>query len=230
MKCQFILAVWLVFFCCSNIWAEDLNYNLVDFDVQVEKKVSNDKMKVTMTASSQRQKVQEASKQVNQDMAWALESVSNKKSIEARSLGYATYPQYKNSIITGWRVRQQLLMESTDVDSLTDMAGLLQQKLAVENMQFYVSSEKKQASIDRLTAKALLRFHKRAEIIVKNSGGKDYKIVSVTLSNGGQQPPVMGKSYRMEAMAAGVGAAPAVEAGESVLAVRAAGTIQVIYE
>lgn len=231
MKVIQLILVFLGLSCSVNsIFADELNYNLVRLTYKAEQQVENDMMRVTLIASGQAESATDASDKINADMAWALRKIKGKSFVKSQTLGYQTYPQYKNRVIVSWRASQQLLLESASVVDLTTLTGALQQKLKVQNMQFQVSTQKKRTVVDELLVLGIAGFRHKADLIVKSMGGKEYKVVSMDVNENGHVPIVNYKNRQMDMVMSAVQVSePGIESGESNLAVGVSGSIQILY-
>lgn len=214
----------------NSVFADELNYNLVRLSYKAEQQVENDMMRVTLVASGQAENAKNASDKVNDDMAWALKKVKGKDFVKSQTLGYQTYPQYKNKVIVSWRASQQLLLESGSIIELTALTGVLQEKLKVQNMRFQVSTQMKKKINDELLVLGITGFREKADLIVKSMGGKEYKVVSMDVNGNGYSPMVNYESRQVGmVMSSAAASEPGVESGESNLAVDVTGSIQILY-
>lgn len=227
---QLILIAFGLICSVNSVFADELNYNLVRLSYKAEQQVENDIMRVTIVASGQAENSKDVSDKVNDDMAWALMKVRGKKFVRSQTLGYQTYPQYKNRVIVSWSASQQLLLESTSVVELTALVGVLQEKLKVQNIQFQVSTQVKKTVNDDLLVLGIGGFREKADLIVKSMGGKEYKVVSMDVNENGKSPMVNYKNRQMDlAMSSASSSTPVVESGESNLAIDVSGSIQILY-
>lgn len=227
---QLILIAFGLICSVNSVFADELNYNLVRLSYKAEQQVENDIMRVTIVASGQAENSKDVSDKVNDDMAWALMKVRGEKFVRSQTLGYQTYPQYKNRVIVSWSASQQLLLESTSVVELTALVGVLQEKLKVQNIQFQVSTQVKKTVNDDLLVLGIGGFREKADLIVKSMGGKEYKVVSMDVNENGKSPMVNYKNRQMDlAMSSASSSTPVVESGESNLAIDVSGSIQILY-
>lgn len=211
--------------------ADELNYNLYQLSATSEKQVANDTMKVTLIASHHAQQSVEATKIVNQQVAAALKVLKRSSGIHYETGNYQTHPVYKNQQITGWKASQQIELQSTDVDQLTELVGKLQQNVKVSTMRFEVSKQVQQTTEDALSAEALQQFKSRAELIQKTMGANRYQVVSININAGTQIPPIQRNRMRAEmAVMSADAPAPSVESGSSTVNVTASGQIQLIFD
>ena len=208
--------------------AEELNYNLINLFGAAENVIDNDLLAVTMQSSADAASAQEAAKIVNQEMSWALNLVKDITVIRKQTINYQTRPRYQNKVIIGWSVSQQLQLESSEIDRLSQVVGRLQEQLQVISMIFKASSDQKRVATDELITEALAAFEKKARLVSQALRAKDFRIVTLNIAENAPAIPLQ-RGYGMEAMAMASADAVQLEAGESTLAVRVDGTIQLIF-
>ena len=229
---RFISTIVLISGMCLSVFtlADEAQFNIYQIQTNAVREVENNVLVITLTANHQSDEAQDASKQVNQDMNWALSQVKNRSDIKVATLNYTTQPVYRNDRIVAWAVSQQLRLESSKIEHLAELSGQLQQKLKINNMQFKVSDDLQKQVSDGLIEDALGAFKDKAKLLVKVMGANDYRVVNVSISEGGQMLPFQ-KTFRSElsgsSFTSSIG--PAIESGESSLSVNLHGSIQLLF-
>ncbi|MBT8360090.1 MAG: SIMPL domain-containing protein, partial [Deltaproteobacteria bacterium] len=183
----------------SAFAADELNYNLIQLSAQTEKQVENDLFVVTLSAMAEMGNSKDAAQLVNADMAWAIDLLEDKPEIKRQTLNYQTHPVYKNKTIIGWNARQQLRLESRKIERLSELVGMLQEKLTVISMQFEVSTEKQNNAVKALIGSALDEFKSKARLVATAIGAVDYRIVSISIRDT-PPPAARFRTATMEAM------------------------------
>ncbi len=206
---------------------EQVQYNIVNLNAEQSRQVANDVMVVTMQAIAQKDNAAEAGRKVNETMKWADQIISDDNKIKHKTLNYQTQPVYHNRVITGWKVSQQLRLQSTDFDSLTAVVGRLQEQLQVASMRFEISPDRRKQEVNTLIVEALQAFREKAGLITQTLKAQDYRLVTVSVNEGKTIMPFRGM-VQAEAMSVGA-SAPTVEAGDSKVRVGVDGTIQLIF-
>ncbi len=201
------------------------SYDRVTLRVSAEASAENDVQVIRLYAEHQAERQRDASSRVNAAVRWALERAERVPAIESRTLAYRSSPVYRNQSLAGWRVRQALELESTDLEALGALAGELQERLAIESVRHQVGADARRAVEEALVEEAIARFRARAERVAGHFGRSGYRVVAVDVSTGDRAPgPV---PMRAMAMAdAGANAAPSLEAGTTTLTVVVSGTIE----
>ncbi len=228
MKITLMIATAVVVALSSPAYADEtMQFNIVNLAAEQSTQVKNDLMVAVMQAVAEKNSSAEAAQAVNDTMAWADTIISAAEQVRYRSLNYQTRPVYRDRSVAGWTASQQVRLESEDFETLTAMIGTLQQRLQVASMQFSVSEEKRKREIDTLIVAALESFNQKAELVSRTMKATDHRLVSLTIDENGAPIAYRGV-VQAEAMSAGA-AAPQVEAGDSKVTVRVAGSIQLIY-
>jgi len=229
MKTLISLFTILLFGLGSQLYAaEDLNYNIINIQADAARHVDNDVMVVIMSALSEANSAAEAAENVNKMMSWAAAIANKSDTIKSKTLNYQTRPLYKNKVLIGWAVNQQIRFESTAFESLSTLVGTLQEKLRVQSMQFEVSPDRQENTVMELITGSLEAFGKKARLVTKTLGAGDYRIVNISVREDSPVAPYR-RGFQAEAMSVQQSSAPHVEAGDSRLNVRAEGTIQLIF-
>lgn len=204
---------------------DSLRYNQVRLQAQQSESVSNDTMHVTLNTYAEMQDAGKLAARINNEMNWALEKAKQYSDVKVSSGSYQTWPVTRKEVTTGWRGQQNLMLESQDTESLSQLTGELQGKLKVKSMSFSVSDEKRIAVENRLIDVALNAFKVRALIVGENLNAKGYRIVDINVGTSAQRPPVMYQA-RMASVSMEASDSVAVEGGESDVQVTVSGTIE----
>ena len=218
----------LIAVAASAASSDELNYNLVNLFGAAESHVDNDLLAVTMQSSADAASAQEAANMVNQEMNWALNLIKDIAVIKKQTINYQTRARYQNKVIIGWSVSQQLRLESEDIDTLSHFIGSLQEKLQVISMDFKISPSQKKDATEALITEALAAFEEKARLVSLALRARDFRIVTLNIAENAPAIPLQ-RGYQMEAMSLASADPPQLEAGESTLAVRVDGTIQLIF-
>lgn len=214
----------------SPVLAEkELNYNVVDLGADAFRQVDNDVMVAIMTGSSEANSAEEAARNVNSMVGWAVDTGMKVDGVKTRTMNYQTRPIYKNQSVIGWSANQQIRMESQAFDTLSQLVGTLQEKLRVTSMHFTVSPAKKKNVTNGLIDEALQNFNEKARLVVASLGARDFRIVTITIRDDRGPAPDQ-RPYMAEAQVSAMrSSAPAVEAGMSKVTVWIEGRIQLVF-
>jgi predicted secreted protein len=200
-------------------------FNLVTLTAQAERQVPNDLATAVLAAEADGTDTPQLASTVNRIMQAALAIARGYSSVQARSGNYQTSPFYESGRVVRWRVRQQLVLESTDIAALSDLVGKLQATLIVAGINLSVSPESRRRIENDLIKEAFAAFEERARIVRDAAREKSYRIRSVNVTTSGPIYPTPMAALARPAPAS-PSAMPAIEAGTSRILISVSGTIQ----
>ncbi|BDD89333.1 SIMPL domain-containing protein [Desulfofustis limnaeus] len=228
MKTLPISLALLLIFCFPVHADDDLNYHLVNLQADASQQVDNNLQIVLLTAAAENAAAQEAAASVNKAMTRAVTMIKENDDVTYQTLNYQTTPLYKNRAIIGWQVSQQIRLESQNIEGLTTLVGRLQEVLTVASMHFTASPERRKETQTLLIGEALTAFTAKARLVATTLGAQDFRLVNLTINEGGGMPIRHAYAMEMDALRAAA-PAPEVAAGESSITVSVNGTIQLIF-
>jgi predicted secreted protein len=200
--------------------------NRVSFQVERSAEVSNDWVTATLSVTDEDPRPERLANTINTTMRWALDEAQRHDQVKVSSGGYQTYPVYEKERVRRWRASQQLILQAGNVDRLSKLIGVLQEKLQLQSIAFSVSPESRTRMEDGLITDALAAFQARAELVQQGLGAKDYETVKLAVNSGGGSRP-MRRAMAYNEMAMSHDAAPPVfEVGTSRVSVQISATIE----
>jgi len=200
-------------------------YDRVQLDASAETSVETDRLLARLYKEEQAAEQAPAADVVNRAVTRAIERARAAR-VEVRTAGYHTQPVYRDQRIVGWRVRQELVLESADPQRLASLLGDLQQDLSVRSLEPVLSPQARRAAEDRLIEGALGAFRDRADLVARSLGRPGWRIVSLDVStsrHGGPEPRVMMRAAEMAATSV---APPSIEGGQLEVTVHVQGSIE----
>ena len=203
---------------------EETLFNVVHLQAESEQEIPNDQMTTVLVAEHEGSDATEIAKMVNGDMDWALGIIKQKDDVDSKTTNYQTFPVYNKQQIIAWRASQSVEIRSRNIEELSKLVGILQERLQVRQMYFSPTDETRKQYEDKLIEEALQEFKSRVQIIKKHMDNMDHRIINISVNTGGGMPPVIYADTRMKTMA--MEAAPAVEAGTSKITVTVNGSVQ----
>ncbi len=221
---KYLLPVLLIFFSLRALAHEtESHYDRVHLSASAEQQIENDTIIATLYAEEEGSNSAQLADLVNKKIEWAVKLVKQHKDIKLQTNSYTTNPVYNGKKISRWRVRQSIRLESRNMAKVSAILGRLQDKLALQGMQFAVSSGLKTKTDDALIADALSAFENRARLIAKQLKRKAYKIVDINISTSGgiRQQNTYARTAMLESVTA-----PMVEAGEQTVQVTVNGSVE----
>lgn len=166
-------------------------------------------------------------RQVNRNIASAIETARSYQDIKVQSAGTSTWPVYAKTggRIEAWRMRSEIRLETRNTAALSELVGKLQASLAVSNISMQPAEETRRKAADEATVDAIRAFEQRAALIASTLG-KNYRIHRLNIAESGARPPIYAK-MRTSAMMAEAAPAP-MEGGESDISVSVNGSIELL--
>ncbi len=213
-----------------SLQADQTRYNQVALRAEVSQEIAHDLMQVTLFSEAQHSDPALLANQITRTLNAALKQARAVKTVRVALGNRHSYPVYddKGQKISAWRERAELRLESADFTALSQLTGALLKDLKMAGMDFSIAAATRKAHEDALLKEAVAAFQARAQLATEALGGSGYKLVNLSISSGGFQPPM---PMRMNAMKGAAlmdaAVAPEIEAGTSQVTVSADGMIEV---
>ena len=197
---------------------------MIELAAEASRPAPNDMVRASIYSESTGNNPAELARRVNQEIAAALKVIRDQPAVSVKSGQQSSYPIYgKAQKIESWRMRSELILESKDLATVSDLIGKLQQMhLALGSVSQMPSPETRRQVEDETTRDAIRAFQSRAAVVAEQLG-KTWKIKQLNIQQGGGGPMPMMRASR--AMLAEAAPAP-LEAGESQLTTTIGGQIE----
>ena len=165
----------------------DDNKTEFDFSTNVTREIEQDLMKAILSSSKEGKSVKELKSEVNGKLNKVMDLIKQYPSIEVRSDGIRTYPNYytqKNGkrLIEHWIAEGELVLKSKDLESMAKVLEGLEDNITIEDVSFSVSKEKLASLEDEMTLEIIQQFQHKAEVIQKGLNAKKYTLQNVRLN------------------------------------------------
>jgi predicted secreted protein len=198
--------------------------SLVELSAEASRPAANDLVRATVAAEDTGSSTGAVSKQVNGQISLALKAAKDFPAVKTRSGASFTYPVYaKGGKIEAWRMKSELMLESSDMEAISALLGRLQGSLSVANFSPVPAPETRKKSETEAMLDALTAFQARAKIIAA-ALGKTYRIKQLSVNTNASISQPMYKASARTMMAE---AAPMpMELGESQVTVVVSGQIE----
>jgi predicted secreted protein len=221
---KLILITATLGFCSLGAAQQDADvYDRVDLSANAESEIENDVLIAIVFAEVEANNQADAANRVNTAIQWALERARRVPEIELQTTQYSTRPVYANERrIVGWVARQGLRLESRDPAALSELLGALQERVAVQSVDYNLSKEARDTAEEALMAEALAGFNRRAALVAEQLGREGSRIVHINIGTSGGGPV----RFAREALASADVAAPPLEAGTQTVSVFVTGTVE----
>lgn len=197
---------------------------LIELTADANRPAVNDLVRSTVFAEATGSTANELSKQVSKLIADALRTAKSYPGIKVQSSGTSTYPNYsKSGKIDSWRMRSDLLLESSDTAAMSDLLGKLQSTLGVSSLVLLPSPETRKTAENEAILDAITAFKVRAKVIA-DALGQRYHIKQLSVNSSSQlNQPV----FRAAAKSMALDATPMpMEAGDTQVNVNISGQIE----
>lgn len=196
----------------------------IELAAEASRPAANDMVRASIYSESTGNNPAELARRVNQEITAALKVIRDHPAVSVKSGQQSTYPIYgKEQKIENWRMRSELILESKELATVSELIGKLQQmRLALGSVSQMPSPEMRRQVEDETTRDAIRAFQSRAAVVAEQLG-KTWKIKQLNIQQGGSVPMPMMRASR--AMVAEAAPAP-LEAGESQLTTTISGQIE----
>lgn len=201
-----------------------LTYDRISLQTSASGEVKNDRLVAVLFAQRDGEDASKLAAEVNEAVAWGLETAKQHPEVQVQTLGYNTTPVYEKQRLTGWRVNQGLLVRSEDAGALGALVGSLQERLALRSIDYELSPEKRREAEQRLVVDAIASFKRLAQLVAEQFGRPDYRLVEMQLNTGSEA--VRAHAVRVAAMSDAAPPPPVLEAGTQRVQVLVNGTIE----
>jgi len=200
---------------------------VLSLDAQARAAVANDEMVVMLAVERDGTQVGPLNDAVLSQLNAAIAEARGVEGVKARLGSVYTQPNYtRESKTQGWRVRGEIVLESTRMPALAQLGARLGERMQLAGVQFRLSSERRQLEEKRLIAEAARAFRARAADAAAAFGFAGYELRELALRSGSTAPG----PRPMAAMARGgteVAAAPLpTEGGDSDVVVGVSGSVE----
>lgn len=199
----------------------------VALDAQARGSVPNDEMVVVLAAERDGPQVGPLNEAVLAQLNAALADARAVEGVKARLGALSTQPNWgRDGKPQGWRVRGEVVLESTRMAALAQLGGRLGERMQLAGVQFRLSAERRQAEEKRLLVDAAKAFRARAADAAGAFGYASYQLKELTLrasgSSPGPRPMMAARSGAAEAAAAPLPS----EGGDADVVVSVSGTVE----
>lgn len=196
----------------------------IELAAEASRPAANDMVRASIYSESTGNNPAELARRINQEITAALKVIRDHPVVSVKSGQQSTYPIYgKEQKIENWRMRSELILESKELATVSELIGKLQQmRLALGSVSQMPSPETRRKVEDETTRDAIRAFQSRAAVVAEQLG-KTWKIKQLNIQQGGSVPMPMMRASR--AMVAEAAPAP-LEAGESQLTTTISGQIE----
>jgi len=203
--------------------------NTVRLSADAEREVPNERFSVSLFVERRSPKASSLVAEINGIMAEALDKAKAVDGVKVSTGAYSTTPIYNYKSANKdpvWQARQDLHLESEDLEKVLALSGELQGSLQIAGVQYAVSRETRERIRDELIGEAMEAFHRRASVIGNHMPSKTYSIVDLNVDVGGHFGGNRMYKGAVAMAAAPRESAPVMEQGTSKIRVNVNGTVR----
>lgn len=183
--------------------------------------VAQDTVTVTLSAQINDISQQAVNAQLSKALDTAVATAKKQDAVDVYSGNFRVWPfTDEDGKVTRWQGRAELILESKDFTAASELAARLG-GLAITNIVFSVSPERRAKAEEALLEEASLAFRRRAQALAAAFGFQSYSIKEVNLGGAGVE---YAPAPRMMAMAADKASVP-LEGNTETVTVSVQGTI-----
>lgn len=149
-----------------------------------------DTVRITLAAETEAADQAAASKELATVLAAAAKEAQGAAGITSHTGNYGIWPNHDQAgKINGWHGRGEIVLESKDFAAASALATRMNDKVAISNIVFVLSSEARQAQEHKLLGQVAQAFRTRALEAAKAFGFAGYRIERLDLNGAGAVPP-----------------------------------------
>lgn len=196
----------------------------IDLGADASRPAPNDLARSIIFSEASGASASDVAQQVKKQLAEGLRLARAATLVKTNTGSTNTYPNYgRNGKIDGWRMRSEIVLESTDAAALSELVGQLQGKgFGVASLTLLPQPETRKKVEAEAILDALDAFRSRAKLTA-DALGKPYRIVRLSVSTNGRQIAPM---LRAGGFAAEASMAMPVENGDTQINASVSGQIE----
>ncbi len=204
-----------------------LQLGIINLDASASREVENDKLVTQLEVTESGRDPAKLTDLVNQKTALVLDAVKNFKAIEAETSSYNTQPVYDDGKITSWRVSQQLTLETSEFNQMSQLIADISSMANIQSMQFQVSDTKAEAVKQELLKEAIAKFQSKAKVVAAEFDRSGYELVNLSIDGNDFSPrPMMERSTMMASDSMSKSAPAALAGGKNEVSLTVRGSVQ----
>lgn len=202
-------------------------HRIIELQAQAWHEVNNDEAVATLYTQQQAGNPQQLNQLIQQKLNTAFAIAKKYPSVKISSGQQNTSPIYnQRQRITGWTTHAEIILKSTDLKSVSELLGILQDQLMLQSLQFQVSTQQRKQVENQLITEVSKIFQQRATIAQQAWHSSNHELVRFKiLSNSQSTQPIIYQSAMGDAAATASAPTP-MQAGQSQIIVEATGSVQ----
>jgi len=158
------------------------------FAVTVSAELEQDQVSLAFSAQAQAKTAGEVNEILAAALTKARQSMGAPGAIHVSSGAFRTFPFYdsKENKLVAWRGQADLVLSSNDLVAVGHAADKLVGQLALSNVSFSLSDQRRRSEQNRLLDEAAQAFRSKAQATAKAFGFSGYRIDELQISESGE--------------------------------------------
>jgi len=191
--------------------------------------VDQDTVRITLSTQVDDSRREKVSAGLDSVLASVLKQAPAESRVKVSSGNYRVWPVHgENGKIKGWQGRADVLIESSDFNAASAVAGQFSDRMSISNLYFFVSTAARNEAEAVLLDQAAKSFTQRAQSMAAAFGYQGFRIKDLALDGGGADYSPMPRM--MVAAAAPEKSGPALEGGTENVTVSVRGAVYLLPE
>lgn len=200
--------------------------SVLNLTASAEREVPQDQIVIVLVSEQDGSDPANISASLSRKTNDVLEQARKIKALETRSGGFGLNPSYdRNSKISGWHGRSELVVTSTDFAAASKFAGQVAGQMQVASISFGLSRAARDAAETALIEETTTAFQNKANATAKALGFRGFSIREVSLNQGYQPTPYARPMIMARAMVAEAAVPVPAEGGKTTVSVQMSGNV-----
>jgi len=158
------------------------------FAVTVSAELEQDQVSLVFSAQAQAKTAGEVNETLAAALKQARQSIGSSDLVKVSTGGFRTFPFYdsKDNKLVAWRGQADLVLSSNDLVAAGHIADKLVGQLALSNVSFSLSDQRRRSEQSRLLDEAAQAFRAKAQATARAFGFSDYRMDELDVSESGE--------------------------------------------
>lgn len=203
---------------------------LVEISAQASQEAPNDRGQAVLFIEASGPDLKTLSSNVNNQIASAQKTLKAHTEVKSQSGSTTTTPIYnKEGRIKSWTLYSEIVLESGNMEALSEAVGKLQGKMGVSSIEFTPAPETRKKAEDIAIQKAIAAFRERANLVSQTfDQSHEIKKLDISTNNHEGYVSLNRVRTRIPAKVMVKDKSMPVEAGESLIQVSIHGQIELM--
>lgn len=181
--------------------ADSVKYPYASLRAEAVTEVARDTVRITLAAEVRDTEQADVASALTQRVDSVMKQVRGRDGITAHSGNYQVWPMNdQDGRVSNWAGRAEIILESSDFEAVSKLAGEVADRMPIANMAFFVAPRERARYEAELVQEAASAFRARAEALTQAFGYESYSIREIEI--GGAGASYQPEARRMMAMVA----------------------------